>query len=58
MGVRFAILIPRTKMAVLTANLTSTVETLLENKRYNSVKDILVTLNEVDIAAILDDQPP
>lgn len=57
MGVRFAILIPRTKMAVLTANLTSTVETLLENKRYNSVKDILVTLNEVDIAAILDDQP-
>ena len=58
MRVRFAILIPRTKMAVLTANLTSTVETLLENKRYNSVKDILVTLNEVDIAAILDDQPP
>lgn len=45
-------------MAVLTADLKSTIGTLLENKRYSSVKDILITLNAVDVAVILEDQPP
>ena len=33
-------------------SLEQTISSLLENKRYSSVKDILVTLNAVDIAAI------
>ena len=53
MRVRFAILIPRTKMAVLTANLTSTVETLLEKGTllHSDIKAIRdsVTIVEVDV---------
>lgn len=45
-------------MAVFSTDLSSTIETLLENKRYNSVKDILVTVNPQDIAVIFSDQPP
>lgn len=33
----------------------NTLKTLVENKRYSSVKDILVTMNPSDIAAIFDD---
>ncbi|MCH5279018.1 MAG: magnesium transporter [Christensenellaceae bacterium] len=44
-------------MAVFSTDLSSTIETLLENKRYNSVRDILVTVNAADIAIILADQP-
>ena len=33
-------------------SLEQTISSLLENKRYSSVKDILVTLNAVDIAAM------
>lgn len=45
-------------MAVFSTDLSSTIETLLENKRYNSVKDILITVNPQDIAVIFSDQPP
>lgn len=45
-------------MAVFSTDLSSTVETLLENKRYNSVRDVLSTVNAVDVAVILEDQPP
>lgn len=45
-------------MAVFSTDLSNTVETLLENKRYNSVRDVLSTVNAVDIAVILEDQPP
>ena len=40
---------------VQNATLESTLKTLVENKRYSSVKDILVTMNPSDIAAIFDD---
>ena len=38
-------------------DLSQTVETLLERKQYNSVRDILVTVNAADIAVIFEDQP-
>ena len=38
-------------------DLSQTIETLLERKQYNSIKDILVTVNPADIAVILEDQP-
>lgn len=50
--------IPIGRMAVFSTDLSSTVETLLENKRYNSVRDVLSTVNAVDVAVILEDQPP
>jgi len=37
------------------ATLESTLKTLVEHKRYSSVKDILVTMNPSDIAAVFDD---
>lgn len=40
---------------VQSATLENTLKTLVENKRYSSVKDILVTMNPSDIAAIFDD---
>ena len=39
-------------------DLSQTIETLLERKQYNSVRDILVTVEPADIAVILEDQPP
>lgn len=44
-------------MAVFSTDLSQTIETLLERKQYNSIKDILVTVNAPDIATILEDQP-
>ncbi len=44
-------------MAVFSTDLSGTVETLLENKRYNSVRDVLSTINAADIAVIFEDQP-
>lgn len=40
---------------VQSATLENTLKTLVDNKRYSSVKDILVTMNPSDIAAIFDD---
>lgn len=42
-------------MVQQTATLESTLKTLVENKKYSSVKDILITMNPSDIAAIFDD---
>ncbi len=42
-------------MVQQSATLENTLKTLVENKRYSSVKDILVTMNPSDIAAIFDD---
>ena len=44
-------------MAVFSTDLSQTIEILLEKKQYNSIKNILVTLNAPDIATILEDQP-
>ena len=44
-------------MAVFSTDLSQTVEVLLERKNYNSVKDILSTVNPADIAVIFRDQP-
>lgn len=44
-------------MAVFSTDLSQTIEILLEKKQYNSIKNILVTLNPPDIATILEDQP-
>ncbi|MBR4435683.1 MAG: magnesium transporter [Clostridia bacterium] len=44
-------------MAVFSTDLSQTIETLLERKQYNSIRDILVTVNAPDIATILEDQP-
>ena len=38
-------------------DLSQTIETLLERKQYNSIRDILVTVNAADIAVIFEDQP-
>ncbi len=38
-------------------DLSQTIETLLERKQYNSIRDILVTVNPADIAVIFEDQP-
>lgn len=42
-------------MVQQSATLENTLKTLVENKKYSSVKDILVTMNPSDIAAIFDD---
>jgi magnesium transporter len=39
-------------MSEKTYSLELTIRTLLANKRYSSIKDILITLNAADIAAI------
>ena len=44
-------------MAVFSTDLSQTVEVLLERKNYNSVKDILSTVNPADIAVIFRYQP-
>ena len=38
-----------------TVNLFDTIQTLLENKRYAALRDILNTMNPVDIAAVFED---
>ncbi len=38
-----------------TVSLFETIQTLLENKRYNTLRDILNTMNPVDIAAVFED---
>ena len=38
-------------------DLSQTIETLLERRQYNSIRDILVTVNAADIAVIFEDQP-
>ena len=38
-----------------TVSLFETIQTLLENKRYSTLRDILNTLNPVDIAAVFED---
>ncbi len=42
-------------MVQQSATLENTLKTLVKNKKYSSVKDILVTMNPSDIAAIFDD---
>ncbi len=44
-------------MAVFSTDISKTIEILLERKQYNSIKNILVTINAPDIAIILRDQP-
>ena len=44
-------------MAEITTTVTQTLETLLENKKYGTLKDILVTLNGADIAALFSELP-
>ena len=45
-------------MSEKTYSLEMTIRTLLGNKRYSSIKDILVTLNAADIAAIFAELEP
>ncbi|MBQ3159282.1 MAG: magnesium transporter [Clostridia bacterium] len=45
-------------MSEKTYSLEMTIRTLLENKRYSSIKDILITLNAADIAAIFAELEP
>ena len=40
-------------MAERNATLTSTVETLLEGKKYSTIKDVLITMEPADVAGIL-----
>ena len=44
-------------MAELTATISQTMETLLDNKKYGTLRDILVTLNGADIAALFEEMP-
>lgn len=44
-------------MAELTTTLAATIESLLEQKKYNSLKDILTTIQPIDIALILEEMP-
>ena len=37
--------------------LNTTLTTLVENKKYNTIKDILLTMNPVDIAEIFGEVP-
>ncbi len=41
-------------MAVITTTILDTIEMLLEKKRFLSVRDVLITLNPADIAAIFE----
>ena len=45
-------------MSEKTYSLELTIRTLLGNKRYSSIKDILITLNAADIAAIFAELEP
>ena len=45
-------------MSEKTYSLEITIRTLLENKRYSTIKDILITLNAADIAAIFAELEP
>ena len=42
-------------MAVQTATFEKTIRTLLDEKKYQTVKDVLVTMEPADIAAVLED---
>lgn len=44
-------------MAELTSTMESTIEALLESKKYNSLRDILTTMNPADIAYLFDEMP-
>ncbi|MCQ2452057.1 MAG: magnesium transporter [Oscillospiraceae bacterium] len=44
-------------MAELTATISATMETLLESKKYSTLRDILSTLNGADIAALFEELP-
>ena len=44
-------------MADFTTTIETTIETLLEQKKYNSLRDILSTINPADIAALFDELP-
>ncbi len=41
-----------------TKTIEETLETLIKEKKYSAVKDIMETMHEADIAAILDELPP
>ena len=41
-------------MAERNATLASTVQTLLEGKKYSTIKDVLVTMEPADVAGILE----
>ena len=42
-------------MAERSATLTGTVETLLEGKKYSTIKDVLITMEPADVAGILEE---
>ena len=44
-------------MAELTSTMESTIEALLEHKKYNSLRDILTTMNPADIAYVFEEMP-
>ncbi|MBE6764990.1 MAG: magnesium transporter [Clostridia bacterium] len=44
-------------MAEITTTISATIESLLELKKYNSLKDILTTIQPIDIALILEEMP-
>lgn len=44
-------------MAEITTTLTTTIQSLLDMKKYNSLKDILTTMNPSDIANLFEDLP-
>ena len=45
-------------MADRTVTLESTLSTLLEERKYTTLRDILVTMNAFDIAATFEEIPP
>lgn len=44
-------------MSEITATIASTLNTLLEQKKFNVIKTVLSTMNPSDIAALLEDEP-
>ncbi len=44
-------------MADFTSTIENTIEFLLDNKKYNSLRDILTSMNPADVAALFDILP-
>ena len=44
-------------MADISSTIVSSLETLIEQKKFNSIKDILATMNPADIASVLEAMP-
>ena len=44
-------------MATLTATFEETIENLLDQKKYNSVRDLLTVLQPPDLALLMEEMP-